>query len=140
MRILLILLALGLSSCATQTDPFPEWTIPEASTSIQQPLVVPDRPKAASSTEDTITFDAQGIRDLEEFFQIAVANGEISQANANALQAQAMAFNQLLMAAKFQRQIGVIKSDLLKQERSARKLDAWFYRGILSVIGIGLSL
>jgi len=135
-----ILVLFLLSGCATPPDPFPPWDIPEASTDVQQPLTVPDRPKAASHTEDTITFDYQGILDLEEFFQIAVSNEVISQANANALQAQAMAFNSLLQAAEFQRQIGIIKSELLEQERSARKWDGWFYKGIIAVLGIGMAL
>ncbi len=135
-----LLILFLLSGCATPPNPFPAWDIPEASTDVQQPLTTPDRPKAASATEDTITFDAQGIRDLEEFFQIAVSNEVISQANANALQAQAMAFNSLLQAAEFQRQIGIIKSELLDQERSARKWDGWFYKGIIAVLGIGMVL
>ncbi len=117
-----------LIGCATPPDPFPAWDIPEASTDVQRPLTTPDRPKAATHTEDTITFNRQGMDDLEEFFQIAVSNEVISQANANALQSQAMAFNSLLQAAEFQRQIGIIKSELLELERSNHFWDNLFYR------------
>ena len=136
MNLLKSLFLAGLAtSCAVAPPEFPPFEIPEASIEIQQPIPLPAKPLAVSSTENTITFDEQGIRELESYVQTATANNAISLANAKALEAQSLAFNSLLIAAEYQRQMGQIKSELLEQSRSNHKMDLWWYRGLLALIG-----
>ena len=137
-KILLILYlsGLALSGCASAPTPLPEWqSLPLASVEIQRPLDLPARPLAASATETTITFDEQGIRDLESFYLIAQGNQMVGESNAEALEAQSRAYNALLQAGELQRQIAVIRQELLEQERKNHFWDNIFYRGII-VVGV----
>jgi len=131
-----LLLAIGLlSGCASTLVELPSWDIPQATEQAQHPLPVADRPKAASSTETTITFDEAGIRALEAGHKTSETNYNIAEANATALEAQSRAYNSLIEAGKMQNEVARIRQELLDTERRDHFFDNWFYRGII-VLGL----
>ena len=138
---ILFLIGLSLTSgCASTPVPLPAWDIPAADEAAQHPIEQPQRPLAASSAETTITFDAEGIRALEAHHRAAVANEAIAKANALALAAQSRAYNALIDAGKMQREVAIIRQELLDIERRDHFVDNWFHRGIIAVVLIAVSL
>ncbi len=134
------LIFLALSGCATPLE-LPQWdTLPLASVEVQRPLETPPRPLAASSTGNTITYDEQGIRDLSAYVEIAEGNQVIAENNALALEAQARAYNHLLDAGEYQRQIAIIRQEQLNQERKNRFWDGVWYKGIIALGLIAIAL
>jgi hypothetical protein len=129
----LISLAAGLALSGCVTSPtLPEWdTLPLASVEVQRPVALPPQPLAATSTDTTITFDEQGIRELEAFYLAAQGNQVIAQENVLALEAQSRAYNELLQAGEFQRQIAVIRQEQLVEERKRHWWDKIFLGGII---------
>jgi len=128
------LLVIGLlSGCASTPVELPSWDIPEAGERAQFPLDQPDRPRAATSTDTTITFDEIGIRALEVHHKTATTNYDIAKGNASALEAQSRAYNSLIEAGKTQRQVAEIRQELLEIERRDHFVDNWFHRGLIAL-------
>jgi len=134
----LSLILLG-SGCVSAPE-LPEWQdIPEASVSIQRPIPLPVKPLAATSTDSTITFDERGIRELAEYVKVAEGNQVIAEENALALEAQSVAYNELLQAGEYNRQIAIIRQETLEQERRNSFVDKAFLMGVILLESLAIA-
>lgn len=140
MRTWLTLLSVGiLSGCATN-DPidWPDWDIPKAAVEATEPLPLPQLPPLELEG-NVATLDRAAVLALFAYREAAEANHDIAQANADALKAQALAYNQLIEAGKFQTQLMQIREEMLRQAKRDAFIDRMTLRGVV-LLGIGLAL
>ena len=141
MNRLLTLLVIGtLTGCVSTPAELPEWEIPEAMEVATYPLSLPGLPPATVNDAGMAEFTAEGITQLTAFIEASRANYDVAEANAAALEAQSRAFNALIDAGKLQRQVGQIRGELLEIERRDRRIDNWFYRGVIALGLIAVAL
>jgi len=130
------IVSVSLIGCQTNPVELPLWDDLEyASTDVVSPTVLPARPAPESSDQHTVSYDAAGFDILISYMDVSDANYDVAVALALALQAQAVAYNHLIDAGKMQRQIAVIRAELLQEERTGRTVDRIFYQGII-VLGL----
>ena len=128
------------AACASEPVQLPSWdNIESASIEVQSPIRLPDMPSPVSFTETEVVFSLDGMRQLETLRIAAETNYSIAEANAAALVAQSNAFNELRQAGIFQRQIAVIRAELLQEERRDHFIDNLWHRGLIA-LGVGLAL
>ncbi len=123
----------ALSGCASSPVEIPEWDITPARVEAQQPVRLPELPSPASSTEDTVTFTAEGFEALLSYAVVSGGNYDIAKENAAALEAQSQAYNSLIEAGKLQRQFAQIREEQLARERRDHFVDNWFHRGLIAL-------
>ncbi len=139
MRALLLCLIATISACSSTPIELPKWDFEPSDTEIVYPVKLPERPVEASSTAVTITYDSAGFDRLITYMDVADANYDVGVALARALEAESRSFNHLVEAGKMQRQVAVIRQELLDQERQDHRMDNFWYRGLIILIGIGLA-
>lgn len=123
-----------LTGCATDPVELPDWDIPEASVTVQDPLALPPLP-ALRSEGTRAWIDRDGVIALEKFKTAAEANSTIALENGAALRNQAEAYNALREAGEYMNEIARIRQEMLDRERQERTLDRWFYRTVI-VLGL----
>jgi hypothetical protein len=70
---------------------------------------------------------------LERIIETGKANHDIAAANAEAAKAQSQAYNQLIEAGRMQREVAVIRQEMLDQERRDHQVDNLFHRVIIAL-------
>ena len=124
-----------LSACQTTPVELPDWdSIPAATVECSQPLDA-----TLDFTGTQIAMDDQAIIRLGQYETAFEANRDNLRDACEALRQQAMAYNMLVQSGNMQREIAVIRQELLNQERRNRQIDNWFYRVII-LLGAGASL
>jgi len=136
MRILLLLFLAGISAaCSNNPVVLPVWDLEPAEIEAQKPLTLPVLPSAGVSG-DLATFGQAEMVQLERYVTTSEGNYLIALANAEALESQAKAYNALIEAGKMQRQIAVIRQEMLDQERSDHFVDNMTHRIVILVGGL----
>ncbi len=123
----------GLIGCSSTPLELPTCEIPEAPASAQHALSLPEMPQEVSATDSTATFDLGGLLQLERFRQAALANEQIANENALALEARNESVNALIECSKYQKIWMEVREDMLEQERHDHAMDNWFYRGVITL-------
>jgi len=124
-----------LIGCGSTPVEVPTCTIPGPSPEIAYGLSVPQMPQEVSSTDATATFDLLGLLQLERVRQASLANAEIAQQNALALEARNEEVTSLIECSKYQKIWMEVREDMLKVEKHDHAVDVWWLRGL---IGLGL--
>lgn len=135
------LVLLSLSGCASQNPvDLPDWDLVPSTVEIQPPLRLPEIPSPASSTEDSVTFTKEQFAALVQYTIVAGGNQDIALENAAALESLSRAYNHLIEAGKLQMQFTQVRDEQLQRERRAHEMDNWFYRGLIALGLIAVSL
>ena len=134
-------LIIVLSGCGSNPVELPSWEQLEyADGVVQMPLSLPDRPEIARSNNQSVTFDTDQYAVLVDYMDISDANEAIAGDNAQALESMERAYNHLIDAGKMQREVAILRQQLLDEERNAHMIDNMWHRGLIVLIGIGVLL
>jgi len=136
-------IALIATACAAnQPVQLPEWDIePLVIGEAVNPTPLPELcelQKAASG--ELIGWDAECAQSFLAYEIVAEANTDKAYNNTAALLKTEAATNHLIDAAKMQREIAIIRQDLLEEERTEHWLDNLFHRIIIALGVIGAIL
>ncbi len=123
----------GLIGCSSTPLELPTCTIPGPSPEVGHPISVPEMPAEVSATADTATFDLPGLLQLERVRQASLANSEVAEQNALALQARNTEITELIECARYSTIWMEVREDMLEQERHDHAMDNWFYRGVITL-------
>jgi hypothetical protein len=96
-------------------------------------------PSPVRGDDDSVTFDSAGFAALVRYSIVAGGNYEVGQANAQALEAQAQAYNELSECSKLAHQFAQVREEQLERERRDHFVDNWFHRGLIA-LGILVAL
>ena len=130
------LLTVVLSGCANSPVELPSWDqLDYAEGEVQMPLSLPERPQIASSDDSSVTYNIDQFAILVDYMDAAEANESIATDNAEALESMERAYNHLIDAGKMQREVSILRQQLLDEERNAHLIDNMWHRGII-VLGI----
>jgi hypothetical protein len=97
------------------------------------PVSVPEMPSAVSQTEDTATFDRDGVVALTQVMVAADTNKTIAEENALAIQARNEEVNALIECARYQLIWMEVREDMLEQERRDHQIDNLWHRGLIAL-------
>ncbi|MGI9293426.1 MAG: hypothetical protein ACR2PS_05535 [Pseudomonadales bacterium] len=129
-------LIIALSGCASNPVELPSWEpLSYVEDEVQGPLSLPERPQIATSDEAFVTFHVEQFAVLVDYMDVAEANQSIAEDNAEALKAMGRAYNHLIDAGKMQREVAILRQQLLDEERKAHFLDNLWHRGVI-VLGL----
>lgn len=134
-RLLIFLIAgLSLSGCVTQPQsPWADIEVPRGTS--QQPLDCPKLPQPAEFTEDSVTFTADQLRQIDAYKACAEANAEIARLHARQLDARKQAESALVAAGQAQWVLTQTHKEILQQERSH-----WLWERAAYWVGLALAL
>lgn len=90
-------------------------------------------PSPVSGDDDTVSFDRDGFAALVAYTIAAGGNYEVAVANADALEAQSGAYNELIECSRLAHQFGQVREEQLAQERRDHFIDNWFHRGLIAL-------
>lgn len=96
-------------------------------------------PSAVGQTEDTATFDLEGLLQLDRIRKASLANKEVGDLNAAALQARNDEINALIECVRHQNVWMEVREEMLEQERRAHQIDNLWHRAVI-VLGIGAAI
>ena len=135
MKQLVVCLILGgsLTACSSTPLELPSCEVPEAMGELAQLQAVPDMPEAASSTESTATFDLEGLLQFQRLREASLANKEVGDLNAAALQARNDQVNALIECTKYQNVWMEVREDMLEQERRDHMVDNLWHKGLIAL-------
>jgi len=134
MRLCAIFLIAGtLTGCSSTPLEVPTCEIPSAPDEAQHALELPEMPQEVSSADDTATFDLGGILQLERFRQASLANKDIADLNASALEARNESINSLIECSRYQKIWMEVREDMLEQERQDHMMDNLWHRGVIAL-------
>ena len=100
---------------------------------------VPEMPSAVSKTEDTATFDLEGLMQFERLRRASVGNKVVGDLNSAALQARNDEVNALIECVRHQNVWMEVREDMLEQERNAHQIDNLWHRGLI-VLGVAAAI
>jgi hypothetical protein len=139
-RLWLVCLTLGsLTACSSTPLQLPTCEIPGPSPEVQSPLVLPDRPAPVGFTDDTVTFDIEGMESLTRYRIASDTNATIAEQNALALRARNEEVEALIECSRYSRMWMEIREDMLDAERRDHQIDNFFHRGLIA-LGVLVSL
>ena len=123
-----------LTGCAVDPPELPTWsdvdkTTPRAEYPAELPDLVPS-PDDGSPTAQS----------LAEVLTVCRANTELATELADAVVDRTVASNSLIDACKHQRDYARIREEQLAIQRRQHRLDNWFHRAIIVLLGAGLAL
>ena len=90
-------------------------------------------PSPVSADDDIVAFDRDGFAALVAYTVTAGGNYDIAVANADALEAQSGAYNELIQCSRIAHQFGQVREEQLAQERRDHFIDNWFHRGLIAL-------
>ena len=96
-------------------------------------------PSAVSSTEETATFDLEGLLQFQRLREASASNKEVGDLNAAALQARNDQVNALIECVRYQNVWMEVREDMLDQERKAHQIDNLWHRGLIA-LGVAAAL
>ena len=141
MKQLAAFLILGASLTACSTTPLtpPSCEVPAPLDMIAELQSVPEMPSAVSKTEDTATFDFDGLLQFERLRRASVGNNVVGDLNSAALQARNDEVNALIECVRHQNVWMEVREDMLEQERNAHQIDNLWHRGLI-VLGVAAAI
>jgi hypothetical protein len=107
---------------------------------IAQLQSVPEMPVEVSRTEDTATFDFEGMLQFERLRKASLGNKMVGDLNAAALQARNDEVNALIECVRHQNVWMEVREDMLEQERNAHQIDNLWHRGVIALGLIAVAL
>ncbi len=116
-----------------------EFTHEEASIADTKPLPNLCELKKAASGE-MLGWDAPCVKSFLLFESAAIGNTEIAVHNTSALRKTEAAADNLVNAGKLQREVAIIRQELLAESRAAHTRDKWFYRIVITLGLIGVAV
>lgn len=123
----------SLSGCVSSPVELPTCEVERVSVEVQRPLRLPEMPSPVSGDDDTVSFDRDGFAALVAYTIAAGGNYEVAVANADALEAQSGAYNELIECSRLAHQFGQVREEQLAQERRDHFIDNWFHRGLIAL-------
>lgn len=123
----------SLSGCVSSPVELPTCEVERVSVEVQRPLRLPEMPSPVSGNDDTVSFDRDGFAALVAYTIAAGGNYEVAVANADALEAQSGAYNELIECSRLAHQFGQVREEQLAQERRDHFIDNWFHRGLIAL-------
>lgn len=123
----------SLSGCVSSPVELPTCEVERVSVEVQRPLRLPEMPPPVSGNDDTVSFDRDGFAALVAYTIAAGGNYEVAVANADALEAQSGAYNELIECSRLAHQFGQVREEQLAQERRDHFIDNWFHRGLIAL-------
>jgi hypothetical protein len=70
---------------------------------------------------------------LVDYMDVAEANQAIAEDNAEALESMERAYNHLIDAGKMQREVAILRQQLLDESRNAHLIDNMWHRGLIAL-------
>jgi hypothetical protein len=134
-----LILGASLQACSTTPITPPSCEVPEALAEIAAMQSVPEMPSAVSSDEATATFDLEGILQLDRLRKASLANKEVGDLNAAALQARNAEVNALIECVRHQNVWMEVREEMLEQERNAHQIDNLWHRALIA-LGVAAAL
>lgn len=135
-----LILGASLAACSTTRLAPPSCEVPEALGKIAQLQSVPEMPSAASQTEETATFDLEGLLQLDRLRKASESNKTVGDLNAAALQARNDEVNALIECVRHQNVWMEVREDMLEQERNDHAIDNLWHRGLIVLGAIAVAL
>lgn len=133
MRIFATFLMVGvLIGCSSTPTEFPTCEIPGPMAEVGHPVAVPAMPTEQSTTDTTVTFDLEGLLQLERVRVAAEANKTIAEENALAIEARNEEVTQLIECARYSTIWMETQEEMLEQEKHDRFVDNMWYRGLIA--------
>ena len=134
-----MLTALIAVGCASQPrTPLPDW---EAAAREEQEVADPIKlPELCALPSDGRWGARCWVIFVDQYEIIAEGNTEIAFLNASALRKTEAAYDHLIAAGKMQQEIAEIRQELLEEERRGRMMDTWWYRGLIALGVVAVSL
>lgn len=123
----------SLSGCASSPVELPTCEVEPVSVDVQRPLRLPEMPSPVAGDDQTVSFDRDGFAALVAYTMAAGGNYEVAVANAEALEAQSGAYNELIQCSRIAHQFGQVREEQLAQERRDHFIDNWFHRGLIAL-------
>jgi len=130
----------SLTACSSGPEELPDCQIPGPAPEVGHPLIVPDMPVEASSTEESATYDLLGLLQLKRVRDTLDVNTEIAEENALALEARNEEVSELIECARYLNIWIQSQDDALKQEKQDHFIDNLWHRGAIVLIGVAVAL
>ena len=130
-----LILGVILSGCAT-SQPNPWESVEVSDEPATQPLDLIRFPAPASFSDEFVTFDLQGAKDLKEFQVAAETNTDIAYENAAQVDDLNRAVAHLRDAGQGQRVIADMRQEILEEERKRHMVEKFTYWVLLLLFGV----
>lgn len=135
-----LILGASLTACSSTPLELPSCEVPEPLGKIAELQSVPEMPREVDSNEAGATFDLDGLLQLERLRRASLANKEVGDLNAAALQARNAEVNALIECVRYQNVWMEVREDMLEQERNAHQIDNLWHRGVIALGLIAVAL
>ncbi len=133
-----LLIALIAVGCAGQPrTPLPDWS--GAAREVKEVADPIELPELCEIPRDG-QWSLDCWRALNEYDIVASGNTDIAIANTEALRKTEAGYDHLILAGQMQQEIAEIRQELLDEERKGRMMDKWFYRGVITLGLLAVSL
>jgi ribonucleotide reductase alpha subunit len=96
-------------------------------------------PSAVRSDDETATFDLEGLLQFQRLRAASLANKEVGDLNAAALQARNDEVNALIECVRHQNVWMEVREEMLQQERQAHQIDNLWHRALIA-LGVAAAL
>lgn len=141
-KVLLIACAVLITACES-TPPSIEYTFEEFQPIEAEPVAASTLPKLARlecypDAEDCLVVgyrDGEDVDTLEAYRELAQANTDIANENAQALEIMLEREQAILAAAKAQESVTRLREEQLAYERAERLREKWYYRIMIVLVG-----
>lgn len=94
---------------------------------------VPEMPVETSRSDEGATFDLEGLLQFQRLRAASLANKEVGDLNAAALQARNDEVNALIECVRHQNVWMEVREEMLEQERNAHQIDNLWHRGLIAL-------
>lgn len=92
-------------------------------------------PVEVSATEETATFDLEGMLQFDRLRKASVSNKTVGDLNAAALQARNDEVNALIECVRTLNVWMVVREEQLVEQKQAHQIDNLWHRGIIILVG-----
>lgn len=134
MRVFATFLMVGvLIGCSSTPLELPTCEIPGPMAEVGHPIAVPGMPTEQSATDTTVTFDLEGLLQLDRVYKAGLANKKIAEENALAIEARNEEVTQLIECARYSKIWMEVREDMLEQERKDHWVDNMWHRGLIAL-------
>lgn len=134
------LILFALAACSSTPRELPTCDIPAPMGDVGHALSTPEMPVEVSRTETSATYDLQGLLQLQRVREAGIANKNIAEENALAIEARNGEVNELIECARYQLIWMEDREDMLETERREHFIDNLWHRGLIVVVAVGMAL
>ena len=134
-----LILGASLTACSSTPEALPDCTIPAPMVEVGHPISVPEMPVEIAATDQSATFDLEGLLQLQRVRKALTTNTKVAEENALALEARNEEVNALIECARYQNVWIQMHQEDLNDEKRAHWLDNLLHRGLI-VLGLAATL